>query len=226
MARFNYHLTPLSVLFLSPTPTSDIKKMYKIIVSGVTFTLSEASIRSDSPDTNLLAMSLLGDFAEAKERTLVLDRNPTSFRFVRDHLAGYSVFPFDNQDHEGMSAVKLMQYLREDCEYYGFQRLKEIIDEELQRRTVAQSNQEAAKPKVEVQAVDVPKPPSLETCIQGHIAKVEAWKLRLLCAKEEYDRNPYYLQKQTKEGVEGGLADASYALASILARQQINQWKS
>jgi hypothetical protein len=111
LARLHYHLNPLSVLFLSLTPTSDIRKMYKTIVSGVTFTLSEASIRSDSPDTNLLAMSLLGDFAEAEHRTLVLDRSAQTFKLVRDRLAGYTIFPLETEDREGLGQARLLRYL-------------------------------------------------------------------------------------------------------------------
>jgi len=142
---------------------------YTVIVSGVSFSLSEASIRSDSPDTNLLAMSLLGDFAEAQDRTLVLNRNATTFKLIRDHLAGYTVFPLVPQDYPGMEKSKFMRYLRDDCDYYGLENLHKAL------------KHQAA---LDVQDNGVPSLKQLRDAKDRYEVQMETYDMRLKASKQ------------------------------------------
>lgn len=162
--------------------------MYTVVVSGVSFSLSEASIRSDSPDTNLLAMSLLGDFAEAQDRTLVLNRNATTFKLIRDHLAGYTVFPLVAQDHPGMDKSKFMRYLRDDCDYYGLDNLNKA----LKRQAAIDAQSEAATPST-------PSLMQLKDTQERYRTKLGTYEMQLKACKQNIDSLKAVLSETTQD---------------------------
>jgi hypothetical protein len=114
--------------------------LFTIKLRGEPLTISRAQIESDSPGSNLFASSLLGDFAEASNHSLTLDRHPGIFKLILDHLSGYRILPLDeevlkniNNSGHGMSENRCLRYLQDDSEYYGFERLHSLIDEEIDR---------------------------------------------------------------------------------------------
>jgi hypothetical protein len=112
---------------------------FTINLRGVPLQLSQAQIEADSPGSNLFAASLLGDFIEASNRTLQLDRHPGIFKIILDHLSGYRIFPLDQEmideycNGDGMSINRALRYLQDDSEYYGLSRLNALVTEEIDR---------------------------------------------------------------------------------------------
>jgi hypothetical protein len=113
-------------------------EMFTIKLRGVPLQLSRSQIEADSPGSNFFAASLLGDFMEASNKTLSLDRHPGIFKIILDHLSGYRIFPLDkvllkSYYGDGVSVERALRYLQDDSEYYGLSRLYTLVTEERER---------------------------------------------------------------------------------------------
>lgn len=113
-------------------------EMFTIKLRGVPLQLSRSQIEADSPGSNFFAASLLGDFMEASNQTLSLDRHPGIFKIILDHLSGYRIFPLDkillkSYYGDGVSVERALRYLQDDSEYYGLSRLHTLVTEEMER---------------------------------------------------------------------------------------------
>ena len=99
---------------------------FEVVLRGQSFTLTRAQIQTE-PGC-LFEKALLGDFAEAGEKKLVLDRHPASFSIIIDHLSGYRVFPLDERvaAQANMAVSRLLRYVQDDADYYGLQRLAQL----------------------------------------------------------------------------------------------------
>lgn len=117
---------------------SDTNEMFTVKLRGVPMQISRSQIQADSPGGNFFAASLLGDFSEASDRTLTLDRHPAIFRLILDHLSGYRIFPLDKlilKSHHGdaLSVERALRYIQDDAEYFGLSRLHALASEEIER---------------------------------------------------------------------------------------------
>ena len=103
---------------------------FEVVLRGQSFTLTRAQIQSE-PGC-LFENALLGDFAEAGEKKLVLDRHPATFSLILDHLSGYRVLPLDDDvaRQVNLAAPRLLRYLRDDADYYGLERLAQLLKED------------------------------------------------------------------------------------------------
>lgn len=130
----------------------DSNDTYTIILRGESLSITRAQIEADSPGANFFASSLLGDFMEASHRAITLDRHPGIFKIILDHLSGYTILPLDEEYVEGvcgreMTTQRAMRFLSDDADYYGFTRLKEMLNEEVNRQNDEKSKQEAKEAK-------------------------------------------------------------------------------
>lgn len=117
---------------------SEENETFTVKLRGVPMQISRSQIQADTPGGNFFAASLLGDFAEASERTLSLDRHPAIFKLILDHLSGYRIFPLDkiilkSFYGDGMSVERALRYIQDDAEYYGFSRLHALASDEIER---------------------------------------------------------------------------------------------
>lgn len=95
---------------------------YTVIVSGTDFQLSAAQIAFDAP--NLFTRAFHGDFAEARTRTLALDRHPALFALIADYLRGYAVLPLaPGAVPHTMTPETALANLARDAEYFGLAHL-------------------------------------------------------------------------------------------------------
>lgn len=133
------------------------EETYQVIVSGKAFTLSRGQIEADSGDSNLFAISLLGDFAEGQTRTLRLDRNASIFKIIVEHLSGYRIFPIDSSDRGGMSERKFLRYLQDDAEYYQLDRLHELVTNEIERVQASEVDTSARRLQIEEERLQLEK---------------------------------------------------------------------
>lgn len=113
-------------------------EIFTVKLRGVSMQISRSQIQADTPGSNFFAASLLGDFAEASEKTLSLDRHPAIFKLILDHLSGYRIFPLDkiilkSFYGDGMSVERALRYIQDDAEYYGFSRLYSLVSVEVER---------------------------------------------------------------------------------------------
>ncbi|KAI0742410.1 hypothetical protein C8Q80DRAFT_1109188 [Daedaleopsis nitida] len=117
---------------MEPSPPADSPQSllddltYTIIVRGEEFQLSRSQIAFDSP--NYFTDCFSSGFAEARDRILRLDRNPTLFALIVEYLSGYSILPLSpDMLPAGMSVTAAVRWLRQDAEFYDLKRLLSLI---------------------------------------------------------------------------------------------------
>ncbi len=102
----------------STPPEHDI---YTVIVRGEEFKLTHGQISFDSPNYFLDCFS--SGFAEARERVLRLDRNPSLFALIVEYLSGYPILPLTSDSlPAGMGVAMARRCLLADAQYYRLQR--------------------------------------------------------------------------------------------------------
>ncbi|KAL8276661.1 hypothetical protein RQP46_010929 [Phenoliferia psychrophenolica] len=100
---------------------------YKVVLQGVPFILSRDQCEYDS--SNYFTSAFGGDFEESATRTIHIDRSPILFRFIVDHLSGYSVIPLP--PIPSMRAELAIKNLLHDAQYFGLSKLEEQIQTEI-----------------------------------------------------------------------------------------------
>ncbi|CAE6467312.1 unnamed protein product [Rhizoctonia solani] len=105
----------------------DFELDYTIIMRGKHFLLTKSQIEFDSP--NFFTSCFLGDFSEAKSRTLKLSRDPELFQIIINYLCGYTVLPLnDGFAPPFMIPSTVLVNLRTDAIFYQLDGLVEQCD--------------------------------------------------------------------------------------------------
>ncbi|KAG8790790.1 hypothetical protein FRC12_011015 [Ceratobasidium sp. 428] len=104
---------------------------YKVIMRGETFLLTRDQIEFDSP--NYFTSCFLGEFSEAKTRTLTLSRDPKLFKIILDYLSGYDVLPLhESVIPERMGLDVALRNVLADAQFYQLDGLVDQINQENQ----------------------------------------------------------------------------------------------
>ncbi|KAG8790789.1 hypothetical protein FRC12_011014 [Ceratobasidium sp. 428] len=94
-----------------------MSETYTVIIHGGPFVLTRDQIEFDSP--NYFTSCFLGEFTEARTRTLTLSRDPELFRIILDHLSGYEVLPLHQSViPKRMSPEVALRNLLVDAQFY------------------------------------------------------------------------------------------------------------
>ncbi|RPD58550.1 hypothetical protein L226DRAFT_536983 [Lentinus tigrinus ALCF2SS1-7] len=110
----------------SPNDSHGQQDSYTIHVRGDVFHLSHSQISFDSP--NYFTACFESGFAEARERTLRLDRHPALFAIVVDYLSGYPVLPLSTRAIPAtMDMQTALRFLLADAQFYELQGLCDLL---------------------------------------------------------------------------------------------------
>ncbi|KAG8783844.1 hypothetical protein FRC12_019291 [Ceratobasidium sp. 428] len=147
---------------------------YKIIMRGETFLLTRDQIEFDSP--NYFTSCFLGEFSEAKTRTLTLSRDPELFKIILDYLSGYDVLPLhESAIPERMGLDVALRNVFADAQFYQLDGLVDRINQE-----------NRAKEEVEETLVS-PYAMISVSCTKGTPRNI-TWSPALLLSEEAVDR--------------------------------------
>ncbi|RPD58546.1 hypothetical protein L226DRAFT_443967, partial [Lentinus tigrinus ALCF2SS1-7] len=101
--------------------TTDRDMIYTVIVRGEEFQLTHNQISFDLP--NYFLDCFTSGFAEARERVLRLDRNPSLFALIVEYLSGYPILPLASDSlPPGMGVTMAHRCLLADAQYFRLQR--------------------------------------------------------------------------------------------------------
>ncbi|TDL27011.1 hypothetical protein BD410DRAFT_480703 [Rickenella mellea] len=99
---------------------------YKIILRDEEFTLYKTQIEFDAP--NYFTACFFGEFAESKQTTIALDRNPDLFALIVEYMSGYCVLPISAKAlPRTMDIATATANLVEDAAFYGLSRLHALL---------------------------------------------------------------------------------------------------
>ncbi|KAJ1299889.1 hypothetical protein OPQ81_005010 [Rhizoctonia solani] len=120
---------------LHRTTTMDYDSEYTVIIRGKQFLLNKSQIEFDSP--NFFTACFLGDFNEAKSRTLRLSRDPDLFQIVINYLCGYTILPLNDAFAPAfMTPATALTNLKADALFYQLNGLVEQCDTFLKTQTL------------------------------------------------------------------------------------------
>ena len=111
---------------------------YTVTIRNQTFKLTEEQIKTDSPNffTSFFlscqkATNDEADSVVAKDKAVVLHRNPLLFEIIQEYLSGYSVFPIREGYIAFMTTDTLLQNLLKDALFYGLHDFAEQIEAQM-----------------------------------------------------------------------------------------------